>query len=63
MNEQIDDLQYSDEYAQYIMNNCGGDRTICNGDTLLEAMEDGYLFEEFLNSIENECFVDGLVSE
>lgn len=43
-----DDLQYSDEYAQFIMNNYDGSRVICNGDTLLVAMEDGYLFDEFL---------------
>jgi hypothetical protein len=44
----LDDLQYSEEYAEYIMEN--GDnsiRIICNGDTLLQAQEDGYLFEEF----------------
>lgn len=46
----LDDLKYSDEYAQYIMNNCSGERVICNGDTLLEAMEQGYLFDEFLRS-------------
>lgn len=45
-----DDLQYSTEYAEFIMENCGGDRIICNGDTLTIAMEDGYLFEEFLDS-------------
>ena len=47
----IDDLQYSDGYAEYIMAHCGGDRVICNGDTLLEAMEDGYLFEDFLDTL------------
>jgi hypothetical protein len=47
---QMEDLQYSDEYAAYIMDNSAGDRVICNGDTLLEAMEDGYLFEEFAES-------------
>ena len=54
MQTAIDDLQYSDEYAQFIMNNCYGERTICNGDTLLAAMEDGYLFEEFLESIDHD---------
>lgn len=39
-------LGESDEYAEFIMAN--GDRLICNGDMLLEAMEDGYLFDEFL---------------
>ena len=50
----MDDLQYSDEYAQYILNNCFGHRTIANGDMLLEAMEEGYLFQEFLNTIETD---------
>lgn len=39
---------YSSEYAEYIMDNCGGERVIFNGDTLIEAMEDGYLFDEFV---------------
>ena len=45
----LDDLQYSPAYGDFIMNN--GDRLICNGDALLEAMEDAYLFDEFLTSI------------
>lgn len=48
MLELISELQYSDEYAEFIMRNCDGTRVICNGDTLLDAMEDGYLFEDFL---------------
>lgn len=48
---ELDDLQFSEEYAEYIMENAGGDRVICNGDTLLEAQEDGYLFVEFLESL------------
>jgi hypothetical protein len=51
---QIEDLQYSDEYAEYIMENAGGDRIICNGNTLIAAMEDGYLWNEFLESIGEE---------
>ena len=39
---------FSDEYAEFIMKHAAGDRIICNGDTLLEAMEDGYLLEEFI---------------
>ena len=46
-----DDLSYSDDYAAYIMEHAGGMRVICNGDTLLEAMEDGFLFDEFIESI------------
>jgi hypothetical protein len=48
---ELDELNYSEEYAEYIMNNSGGDRVICNGDTLLQAQEDGYLFAEFLESL------------
>ena len=47
----LDNLAYSDEYAEYIMTH--GDPaevTVCNGDGLLEAMESNYLFEEFLQS-------------
>jgi hypothetical protein len=49
--ERLEDLTYSDEYAEYIMQN--GDPegfVICNGDSLLTAMEAGYLFKEFLAS-------------
>ncbi len=46
----LDELHQSDAYADFIMNN-PDDRPICNGDMLLEAMEDGYLFDEFLASI------------
>lgn len=47
----VDVLYYSDEYADYIMRNYDpSERLICDGDTLLEAQEDFYLFEEFLAS-------------
>ena len=36
-----------DEYMVYIMENCHGDRIIGNGDMLIEAAEEGYLYEEF----------------
>jgi hypothetical protein len=48
---QLCDLVISSEYAEYIMTNSTGERLICNGDTLLAAQEDGYLFDEFLLSI------------
>ncbi len=48
---ELSDLSYSEQYADYIMVHSAGDRIICNGDTLLLAMEDGYLFDDFLNSI------------
>jgi len=45
------DLAYSDEYAEYVMQNGDPeDFVICNGNGLLEAMETGYLFKEFLAS-------------
>lgn len=46
----LDELHQSDTYANFIMDH-PDDRPICNGDMLLEAMEDGYLFDEFLASI------------
>ena len=48
----LDDLMFSPEYADYIMKHGDPEKyTICNGDTLLEAQEDGYLFQEFLKTI------------
>ena len=47
------DNQYNEEYSlqdlhmEYIMENCHGDRIIGNGDMLIEALEDGYLYEDF----------------
>lgn len=35
------------EYAEYIMDNCAGERAIGNSTSLLCAMEEGYLFESF----------------
>lgn len=46
---EIDELTYSPEYAEFIMEHSKGDRTICNGDTLLQAQEDLYLFDAFLD--------------
>lgn len=39
------------QYADYIMQHCGGDRIICNGDTLVDAIEDQYLLDDFLDSL------------
>lgn len=50
--DQLDELAYSDQYAEYIMSNGFADRGICDGDTLLVAMEDGYLFDEFVETLE-----------
>jgi hypothetical protein len=46
-----DNGDLDDEYAEYIMKHCHGERVICNGSTLLEAQEDGYLLEAFLESL------------
>ena len=45
--EMVDRGNLQEEYAEYIMDNCGGDRIICNGNLLTIAQEDGYLLEEF----------------
>lgn len=49
--DELDELSYSSEYAEYIMNHAGGSLIICNGDTLLRAQEGGYLFDDFLESL------------
>jgi hypothetical protein len=36
-----------DEYMEYIIENCHGDRIICDGDGLLVAAEERYLYDEF----------------
>jgi hypothetical protein len=50
----LDELLYCDAYAEFLMTQSAGERLICNGDTLLDCMESGYLFKEFLASIEYE---------
>jgi hypothetical protein len=48
---ELDDLWY-DGYGEYIMKNADtADYVICNGDTLLQAMEARYLWKEFLDSL------------
>jgi len=44
--EELDDMMYSDEYAEFIMKN--GDRPCYDGDMLTILMEEGYLFEQYL---------------
>lgn len=51
MEAAVSNGDYDSEYAAYIMNNCGGDRVICNGDTLIVAMEEFYLFDDFVDSL------------
>lgn len=47
--EQLEELIHSDDYMEYIM--LHGDRPISNGHMLLDLAEDGYLWNEFLESI------------
>lgn len=47
----FEDGVYDEQYSDYIMENCHGERVICNGDTLIEAIEDGYLYESFKQHI------------
>ncbi len=55
--EEFDDMfdsgEFNTDYANFIMDNCHGDRLIGNGDALIAAMEDGYLFEEFRETCVN----------
>lgn len=45
--EAYEDGRLDMEYSEFIMDNCHGDRVIGNGDMLIEAMEDFYLYEDF----------------
>lgn len=45
--EAFDNDDLYDQYAEYIMENCHGERVIGNGDMLIEAMEGLYLYESF----------------
>jgi hypothetical protein len=49
LNNHADSVEQQCLYAEYIMEHCGGDRIICNGDTLIAAQEDGYLWDAFLS--------------
>ena len=44
------DTSLQDLHMEYIMENCQGDRIIGNGDMLIDALEDGYLYDEFRDS-------------
>lgn len=44
----MESYEAQEQYAEYIMKHSAGDRLICNGDMLVNAMEDGYLLDEFL---------------
>ena len=50
--DQLEDLQYGDQYAAWLVNNAMDyGVVICNGDTLLDAQERGIGFEQFLSEI------------
>ena len=47
------------QYAEFIMKNADPEeRTICNNDTLLDAMEDNYLLVDFLNFMTYNDIID-----
>jgi hypothetical protein len=50
LDEAINHIE-SDAYSNYIMDNCDGERPICNGDMLLDAVEDHFLFDEYLETL------------
>lgn len=47
----FDDDRLYTEYAEFIMENCHGDRPIGNGDMLIDAMEEHYLYDAFQESM------------
>lgn len=51
LEDQVNNGDFDTEYAEYIMDNCGGDRIIGNGDALICAMEGGYLIDSFVESL------------
>ena len=48
---EADALWEGEGYVNYIMEHSAGDRIICNGDMLIGAMEDNYLWEDYLDSL------------
>jgi hypothetical protein len=49
---QFDAGYLDDLYAEFVMNNAiGSGRIICNGDTLLVAMEDHFLLDAFADTM------------
>ena len=56
----FDKVDLWDEYMEFIMENCHGERAICNGDMLIEAAEEGYLYDEFREFYLNKIAVFGI---
>ena len=45
----FDNGKLDEQYAEYIMDNCGDRVVVCNGDTLIVAMESMEFAEEFID--------------
>lgn len=52
----FDELQFSPEYGEYIMDH--GDRMCCNGHMLTALQEEGYLFEQFVEHLAAKLVAD-----
>ena len=45
--EAMDNGDLDEQYAEFIMENSRGDRIISNGNSLVIAIENGYMYEQF----------------
>lgn len=52
--KKFSNMELYEQYAEFIMKHAAGDRVICNGHTLICAMEDNYLLENFESSLVTE---------
>lgn len=50
---EVEDGKHDTQYAEFIMDRSAGERIICNGDTLIEAMESGDYFDSFCDYLES----------
>ena len=51
--DKVSNGDYDAEYAAFIIEKSAGERIICNGDTLIAAMESGYYFDRFCDYLED----------
>ena len=49
---EVSEGDYDAEYADFIMEHSAGERIVCNGDTLIAAMESGDYFDRFCDYLE-----------
>ena len=49
--KEMEEGKHDSEWADFIMDNCGGDRVIGNGEMLLIAMEEFYLYDQFVEHL------------